>query len=87
MSAEENLPEHGVTVVFVELGKAAQSIELATTHHSHTFSIVWTDNTKIELLHPFGDNSPIAKFLQNKPSGGIHHICIEARLSALASSV
>jgi methylmalonyl-CoA/ethylmalonyl-CoA epimerase len=34
-------------------------------------------NTKIELLHPMGENSPIAKFLENNPSGGMHHICYE----------
>ncbi len=34
-------------------------------------------NTKIELLHPMGDASPIAKFLQSNPSGGMHHICYE----------
>jgi methylmalonyl-CoA/ethylmalonyl-CoA epimerase len=34
-------------------------------------------NTKIELLHPMGDGSPIAKFLENNPSGGMHHICYE----------
>jgi methylmalonyl-CoA/ethylmalonyl-CoA epimerase len=34
-------------------------------------------NTKIELLHPMGDNSPIAKFLGANPSGGMHHICYE----------
>ena len=47
-------PDHGVTVVFVEL-----------------------PNTKIELLHPLGDNSPIAAFLAKNPSGGIHHLCYE----------
>ena len=47
-------PDHGVTVVFVEL-----------------------PNTKIELLHPLGENSPIAKFLANNPSGGMHHVCYE----------
>ncbi len=50
----QHLPEHGVSVIFVEL-----------------------PNTKIELLHPLGDNSPIAKFLKNNPAGGIHHICYE----------
>ena len=49
-----DLPDHGVTTVFVEL-----------------------PNTKIELLHPFGDASPIAKFLESNPSGGMHHICYE----------
>lgn len=34
-------------------------------------------NTKIELLEPLGDDSPIAKFLEKNPSGGIHHICYE----------
>ncbi|MGL4976340.1 MAG: methylmalonyl-CoA epimerase [Bosea sp. (in: a-proteobacteria)] len=47
-------PEHGVTVVFVEL-----------------------PNTKIELLEPLGEGSPIAKFLERNGDGGIHHICYE----------
>lgn len=34
-------------------------------------------NTKIELLEPLGDNSPIAKFLDKNPSGGMHHVCYE----------
>jgi methylmalonyl-CoA/ethylmalonyl-CoA epimerase len=34
-------------------------------------------NTKIELLEPLGANSPIAKFLEKNPSGGIHHLCYE----------
>jgi methylmalonyl-CoA/ethylmalonyl-CoA epimerase len=34
-------------------------------------------NTKIELLHPLGDNSPIARFLERNKSGGIHHVCYE----------
>ena len=34
-------------------------------------------NTKIELLEPLGDASPIAKFLERNPDGGIHHICYE----------
>jgi methylmalonyl-CoA/ethylmalonyl-CoA epimerase len=49
-----DLPEHGVTTVFVRL-----------------------PNTKIELLHPLGANSPIAKFLAANPSGGMHHVCFE----------
>lgn len=54
MTEPEDLPEHGVTVVFVTL-----------------------PNTKIEFLQPLGDNSPIAKFLQQNADGGIHHICYE----------
>jgi len=34
-------------------------------------------NTKIELLEPLGENSPIAKFLDKNPDGGIHHLCYE----------
>lgn len=34
-------------------------------------------NTKIELLHPLGANSPIANFLAKNPAGGIHHVCYE----------
>ena len=34
-------------------------------------------NTKIELLHPLGEDSPVAKFLDNNPRGGMHHICYE----------
>lgn len=54
ISKPQALPEHGVSVVFVELA-----------------------NTKIEFLHPLGENSPIAGFLEKNPSGGIHHICYE----------
>ena len=34
-------------------------------------------NSKIELLHPLGDNSPIAKFLDSNPGGGMHHLCFD----------
>ncbi len=34
-------------------------------------------NTKIELLHPLGEDSPVEKFLTNNPSGGMHHVCYE----------
>jgi len=45
----------------------------------HGVSVVFIDlpNTKIELLHPLGDASPIAGFLAKNPAGGIHHICYE----------
>ncbi len=54
LSDGQALPEHGVTVVFVDLG-----------------------NTRIELLEPLGDTSPIAAFLKKNPSGGMHHVCYE----------
>ncbi len=54
VSSPQAEPDHGVTVVFVEL-----------------------DNTKIELLEPLGEGSPIAGFLEKNPAGGIHHVCYE----------
>ncbi len=45
--------------------------------HGVTTVFVELTNTKIELLHPLGANSPIAKFLKDNPSGGMHHICYE----------
>ena len=36
-------------------------------------------NTKIELLHPLGEESPIANFLERNPKGGMHHICYEVQ--------
>ena len=42
-----------------------------------TTVFVELDNTKLELLHPLGENSPIANFLQKNKSGGIHHVCLE----------
>jgi methylmalonyl-CoA/ethylmalonyl-CoA epimerase len=54
VSAKQAEPNHGVTVVFVEL-----------------------PNTKIELLEPLGEASPIKGFLDKNPSGGIHHVCYE----------
>jgi methylmalonyl-CoA/ethylmalonyl-CoA epimerase len=54
VTAPQRLPEHGVTVVFVDL-----------------------PNTKIELLEPLGENSPIATFLAKNTLGGMHHVCYE----------
>ena len=54
VSAPQALPEHGVTVVFIDTG-----------------------NSKIELLEPLGEDSPIARFLDRNPDGGMHHLCFE----------
>jgi methylmalonyl-CoA/ethylmalonyl-CoA epimerase len=54
LSTPVPLPEHGVTVVFMDLG-----------------------NTKVELLEPLGENSPVSAFLEKNPAGGMHHICYE----------
>ena len=54
VSEPQALPEHGVTVVFVEL-----------------------PNTRIELLEPLGEASPVRAFLDRNPAGGMHHLCYE----------
>ncbi len=45
--------------------------------HGVTTVFVELPNTKIELLHPLGENSPIKGYLDRNPSGGIHHVCYE----------
>lgn len=45
--------------------------------HGVTTVFVELPNTKIELLHPLGATSPIAKFLKDNPAGGMHHVCYE----------
>jgi methylmalonyl-CoA/ethylmalonyl-CoA epimerase len=45
--------------------------------HGVTVVFIELQNTKIELLHPLGEGSPIAGFLQKNPAGGIHHVCYE----------
>ena len=54
VGAPQDEPDHGVTVVFIDL-----------------------PNTRIELLHPLGADSPIRAFLDRNPAGGIHHLCYE----------
>ena len=45
--------------------------------HGVTVVFIKLKNTKIELMQPYGNNSPIQNFLDKHPEGGIHHICIE----------
>ncbi len=54
-------------------------ISAAMPQPKHGVTVIFIDigNTKIELLHPLGDESPIATFLSRNPAGGIHHICYE----------
>ncbi len=49
----------------------------ALPEHGVTVVFVSLPNTKIELLEPLGAESPIAKFLDRNPDGGIHHVCYE----------
>ncbi len=54
--------------------------------HGVTVVFVTLDNTKIELLHPLGKDSPIAGFLARNPAGGVHHICYEVADITAASA-
>jgi len=56
---------------------AAVSDAVLLPEHGVTTVFVTLPNTKIELLEPLGPDSPIAKFLERNPDGGIHHICYE----------
>ncbi|AUX75922.1 methylmalonyl-CoA epimerase [Sinorhizobium fredii] len=49
----------------------------ALPEHGVTVVFVTVPNTKVELLEPLGDQSPIAAFLEKNPAGGMHHICYE----------
>jgi methylmalonyl-CoA/ethylmalonyl-CoA epimerase len=53
------------------------SAKVAQPEHGVTTVFVLLPNTKIELLEPLGEGSPIAKFLERSPDGGIHHLCYE----------
>ncbi|EHI49843.1 methylmalonyl-CoA epimerase [SAR116 cluster alpha proteobacterium HIMB100] len=45
--------------------------------HGVNVVFIKAENGKIELLEPIGDTSPIAKFLERNPDGGLHHICFD----------
>jgi methylmalonyl-CoA/ethylmalonyl-CoA epimerase len=65
------------TALYRDTLGAAVSEPLALPAHGVITVFVELPNTKIELLHPLGAESPIAKFLASNPSGGIHHVCYE----------
>src|SRR5436853_4713902 len=56
---------------------ATVSDPVAQPEHGVTTVFIGLPNTKIELLEPLGENSPIAKFLERNPGGGMHHVCYE----------
>jgi methylmalonyl-CoA/ethylmalonyl-CoA epimerase len=76
-----------VAIAVRDLGKAASiyrdllgaevSAAVPQPDHGVTTVFITLPNTKIELLEPLGQSSPIAKFLDRNPDGGIHHICYE----------
>ncbi|ERR1041385_8847348 len=76
-----------VAIAVRDIGKAAQvyrdtlgatvSEKVPQPDHGVTTVFITLPNTKIELLEPLGAESPIAKFLDRNPDGGIHHLCYE----------
>jgi methylmalonyl-CoA/ethylmalonyl-CoA epimerase len=56
---------------------AEVSAPLPLPEHGVTTVFITLPNTKIELLEPLGSDSPIGKFLERNPDGGIHHVCYE----------
>ncbi len=68
--------EAGCQVYSAMLGATVSEPQIEADH-GVTVVFVELPNTKIELLEPLGDNSPIQAFLDKNPSGGIHHVCYE----------
>ena len=76
-----------VAIAVSDLGKASAvyrdilgaqvSAAVPQPDHGVTTVFITLPNTKIELLEPLGEGSPIAKFLERNPDGGMHHVCYE----------
>ena len=85
-----------VAIAVPDLGKAAAlyrdtlgatvSAPQAEPRHGVTVVFIELANTKIELLEPLGEASPIRAFLEKNPAGGIHHVCYEVADIAAAAS-
>lgn len=67
------------TALYRDVLGATVSEKVPLPEHGVYTVFVELGNTKLELLHPLGEKSPIAGFLQKNKSGGMHHICIEVR--------
>ncbi len=65
------------TATYRDVLGAKVSAPVPQPAHGVTVVFVELPNTKVELLHPLGDKSPIQAFLDKNPSGGIHHVCYE----------
>ena len=68
----ERAAEQYRSTLGAEVGPAQDEPE-----HGVTVVFITLPNTKVELLYPLGETSPIQSFLDKNPSGGIHHICYE----------
>jgi methylmalonyl-CoA/ethylmalonyl-CoA epimerase len=63
--------------IYREMLGASVSEPVPLPEHGVTTVFLALPNTKIELLAPLGDESPIARFLERNPDGGVHHFCLE----------
>lgn len=85
-----------VAIAVPKLAEAAQlyanalgaQVSDPVPHAEHGVTVVFVTlpNTKIELLEPLGESSPIAAFLERNPNGGIHHLCYEVEDIVAASA-
>jgi methylmalonyl-CoA/ethylmalonyl-CoA epimerase len=76
-----------VAIAVRDIGRASEiyrktlgaTVSAPVPQHAHGVTTVFITlpNTKIELLEPLGTDSPIEKFLERNPDGGIHHVCYE----------
>ena len=76
-----------VAIAVADLGRATAlyrdtlgaKVSAPVPQPAHGVTVVFVElpNTKIELLEPLGGGSPIAKFLEKNPDGGMHHVCYE----------
>lgn len=72
------VPDLGAAAsVYAETLGAEVSAPQPLPEHGVTVVFVAVPNTKIELLEPLGEDSPIARFLEKNPAGGMHHLCYE----------
>jgi methylmalonyl-CoA/ethylmalonyl-CoA epimerase len=65
------------TAVYRDTLGASVSAPVAMPEHGVTTVFVDLGNSKVELLQPLGEDSPIARFLERNPGGGMHHVCYE----------
>jgi methylmalonyl-CoA/ethylmalonyl-CoA epimerase len=75
---------HAATVLYRDTLGGMVSAPMALPEHGVTVVFVTLPNSKIELMEPLGDASPIAAFLGKNAAGGVHHICFEVTDIALA---
>lgn len=65
------------SATYRDLLGAEVSEPLALAEHGVRIVFVALANTKVELMEPLGDASPVAAFLARNPDGGVHHVCYE----------